>query len=321
MTLKKSVLLGLVIVLVLGAIVSDVYSADQKFDLKLKLKKGQKFGLKMVTDQKMSQTVMGQQQKMNQMTAMGMSFEVLDVDDNGNMSIKTTYLTIHARIEGPMGVMEYDSTKPQQPGADNPMSAMYKAMLGQSFAMKLSPKGEILEIKGMDEMIATMIDKMTIDEAMKQQMKEMMKNFINEDKMKETSGTMVAALPPKPVGIGDSWTNKISVAIGFPMEIDTTNTLTDHKEGIITIQTNANIETGDDAKPTEMGPMKMTMKMKGVQKGTIQIDQATGWIVRSKTDANFTGEIKTEPNEQMPQPMTIPIAIENVTTVEPMAVK
>lgn len=321
MTLKKSVLLGLVIVLVLGAIVSDVYSADQKFDLKLKLKKGQKFGLKMVTDQKMSQTMMGQQQKMNQMTAMGMSFEVLDVDDNGNMSIKTTYLTIHARIEGPMGVMEYDSTKPQQPGADNPMSAMYKAMLGQSFAMKLSPKGEILEIKGMDEMIATMIDKMTIDEAMKQQMKEMMKNFINEDKMKETSGTMVAALPPKPVGIGDSWTNKISVAIGFPMEIDTTNTLTDHKEGIITIQTNANIETGDDAKPTEMGPMKMTMKMKGVQKGTIQIDQATGWIVRSKTDANFTGEIKTEPNEQMPQPMTIPIAIENVTTVEPMAVK
>ncbi|GAI01218.1 unnamed protein product, partial [marine sediment metagenome] len=105
------------------------------------------------------------------------------------------------------------------------------------------------------------VDKMATDEAMKQQMKEMMKNFINEDKMKETSGDMVAELPKKPVGIGDSWTNKISVAIGFPMEIDTTNTLTHHKEGIITIQTNANIETGDDAKPTAMGPMKMTMKM------------------------------------------------------------
>jgi hypothetical protein len=321
MTLKKSVMMVLVIVLALGAIVSDVYSAEAKFDLKLKLKKGQKFGLKMVTDQKMSQTMMGQQQKMNQMTAMGMSFEVLDVDDNGNISIKTTHLNIHARIEGPMGVMEYDSTKPQEPGANNPMSAMYKAMLGQSFVMKLSPKGEILEIKGMDEMIAKMIDKMATDEAMKQQMKEMMKNFINEDKMKETSGTMVAALPPKPVGIGDSWTNKISVAVGFPMEIDTTNTLTDHKEGIITIKTNASIEMGDDAKPTEMGPMKMTMKMKGAQKGTIQIDQATGWLVRSKADANFTGEFKTEPNEQMPQPMTIPIAIESVTTVEPMAVK
>jgi len=321
MTLKKSVLISLVIVLALGAIVSDVYSAEEKLDLKLKLKKGQKFGLKTVTDQKMSQTMMGQQQKMNQMTAIGMSFEVLAVDDNGNMSIKTTYQTIHTRMEGPMGVMEYDSTKPQQPGANNPMSAMHKAMLGHSFVMKLTPKGEILEIKGIDEMVAKMVDKMATDETMKQQMKEMMKNFINEDKMKETSGTMVAALPQKPVGIGDSWTNKISVAIGFPMEIDTTNTLTDHKEGIITIQTNANIETGDDAKPTAMGPMKMTMKMKGAQKGTIQIDAATGWIVRSKTDVNFTGEFKTEPNEQMPQPMTIPIAIESVITVEPMAVK
>lgn len=321
MTLKKSVLMSLVIVLALGAIVSDVYSADEKLDLKLNLKKGRKFGLKMVTDQKMSQTMMGQQQKMNQMTAMGMSFEVLAVDDNGNMSIKTTYQTIHTRMEGPMGVMEYDSTKPPQPGAENPMSAMYKAMLGQSFVMKLSPKGEILEIKGIDEMIAKMIEKMAPNEATKQQMKGMMKSFINEDKMKETSGTMVAALPQKPVGIGDSWTNKISVAIGFPMEIDTTNTLTDHKKGIITIQTNANIETGDDAKPTAMGPMKMTMKMKGAQKGTIQIDAATGWIVRSKMDINFTGEFKTEPNEQMPQPMTIPIALEGVTTVEPMAVK
>jgi len=321
MTLKKNLLMGLVIVLALGAIAPDVYSADKKFDLKLKLKKGQKFGLKMVTNQKMAQTMMGQEQKMDQMTAIGMTFEVLDVDDNQNMSIKTTYQNIHIRIEGPMGVMEYDSTKPPQPGAENPMSAMYKAMLGQSFVMKLAPKGEILEIKGMDEMIGKMIDKMAPDETVKQQMKEMMKNFINEDKMKETGGTMVAAFPPAPVGIGDSWTKKISVAIGFPMEIDTTNTLTEHKEGIITIQTNAGIETGDDAKPTEMGPMKVTMKMKGTQKGTIQIDAATGWLIRSKTDANFTGEFKTEPNEQMPQPMTIPIAIETVTTVEPMAVK
>jgi len=321
MILKKSVSMSLVIVLILGVIASDVYSAGQKFDLKLELKKGQKFGLKMVTDQKMSQTAMGQQQKMNQMIAIGMFFEVLAVDDNQNMSIKTTYQNIHTRMEGPMGVMEYDSTKPPQPGADNPMSAMYKAMLGQSFVMKLSPKGQILEIKGIDEMIAKMIDKMAPNEAAKQQMKEMMKSFINEDKMKETSGTMIAALPLKPVGIGDSWTNKISIPIGFPMEIDTTNTLTDHKEGTVTIETNAAIETGDDAKPTEMGPMKMTIKMKGTQKGTIQIDAATGWIVRSKADANLTGECKTEPNEQMPQPMTIPIAIESVTTVEPMAVK
>jgi hypothetical protein len=258
---------------------------------------------------------------MNQMIAMGMSFEVLAVDTDGNMSIKTTYQTIHIKMEGPMGVMEYDSTRPEEAGESNPMSAMYKAMLGQSFVMKLAPKGKILEIKGMDEMIAKMIDKMATDEAMKQQMKEMMNNFINEDKMKEMSGTMMAALPQKPVGIGDSWTNKISIPVGFPMEIDITNTLTGYKEGIITIQTNAKIETGDQPKPIEMGPMKMTMRMQGEQKGTTQIDKATGWMVRAKADMRFSGEMKMEPNEQMPQGMTIPVTVEGVTTVEPMTVK
>ncbi len=321
MALKKKALMSLVTVLAVGVLVSQGYPANEKFDLKLNLKKGQKFGLKMVSDQKISQTMMGQQQKMNRMIAMGFSFEVLAVDADGNISIKTTYQTIHIKMEGPMGVMEYDSTRPEEAGAANPMSAMYKAMLGQSFVMKLSPKGGVLDIKGMDEMIAKMIDKMATNEAMKQQAREMTKNFINEDKMKEMSGTMVAALPQKPVGIGEAWTNKISIPAGFPMEIDITNTLTDHKDGMITIQTNAKIETGDQPKPIEMGPMKMTMKMKGAQKGTIQIDEATGWIVRSKTDVNFTGEMKMEPNEQMPQGMTIPVTVEGVTTVEPMTVK
>ena len=321
MALKKKALMSLVAVLVVGILVSQGYPASEKFDLKLNLKKGQKLGIKMVSDQKISQTVMGQQQKMNQMTAMGMRFEVLDVDADGNMSIKTTYQNIHIRMEGPMGVMEYDSTKPEEAGAANPMSAMYKAMLGQSFVMKLAPKGEILEIKGMDEMIAKMTEKMATDEAMKQQTKEMMKNFINEDKMKEMSGTMLAVLPPKPVGIGEAWTNKMSIPAGFPMEIDITNTLTGHKEGIITIQTNAKIESGDQPKPIEMGPMKMTMRMQGEQKGTTQIDKATGWTIRAKADIKFSGEMKMEPNEQMPQGMTIPVTVEGVTTVEPMAVK
>jgi hypothetical protein len=321
MILNKRVLMSLAVTAVLGAIVSDGYSAEEKFDLKLKLKKGQKLGLRMVTNQKMSQTVMGQEQNMNQMMAVGMSFEVLDVDAEADMSIKTAYQAIHARMEGPMGVLEYDSTKPAEPAAGNPMAAMYGAMLGSSVVLKISPKGGVLGIEGIDKMIEKMADKMATDEAMKQQMKESMKNFINEEKMKEMSGTMVATLPENPVGIGQTWTNKISVPVGFPMEIEATNTLAEHKDGVFTIRTNAKFDSGNEPKPVEMGPMKMTMKMKGEQKGTIQIDAATGWIISRKTDMKFTGQFMAEANEQMPQGMTVPMTIESVITVEPMAVK
>jgi hypothetical protein len=220
-----------------------------------------------------------------------------------------------------MGVLEYDSTKPAEPAAGNPMAAMYGAMLGSSVVLKISPKGGVLGIEGIDKMIEKMADKMATDEAMKQQMKESMKNFINEEKMKEMSGTMVATLPENPVGIGQTWTNKISVPVGFPMEIEATNTLAEHKDGVFTIRTNAKFDSGNEPKPVEMGPMKMTMKMKGEQKGTIQIDAATGWIISRKTDMKFTGQFMAEANEQMPQGMTVPMTIESVITVEPMAVK
>jgi hypothetical protein len=320
MTIKKSLLTGLVFVLSAGVLVSDGYAA-KKLDLKLKLKKGQKFAMRTVTDQKILQTVMGQEQKMNQMTAIGMSFEVLAVDTDGAISIKTIYQTIQARIESLMGVMEYDSTKPEETGANNPMLAIYKAMLGQSFVMKMSPKGGIIAIEGIDEMMEKMIDKMATDENMKQQMKEMMKNFISEEKMKEMSASMVTAFPPEPVAVGDSWTNKMSISAGFPMEIDTTCTLTEYKDGIFTIRTNSKIEPPDKAEPIEMGPVKMTMRMKGEQKGTTEINEATGWMVRSKVNMNFSGELKMEPNEQMPEGMTIPMVVDSVITVEPMELK
>ncbi|MHC5061845.1 MAG: DUF6263 family protein [Planctomycetota bacterium] len=320
-TLKQKVMMSFMVVIAAGIFVSDGYSAKKKYDLKLNLKKGQKLGMKIVNDQKISQTVMGQQQKMNQMMAMGISFEVLAVDSEGNMSTKTTYQTIHVKMEGPMGVMEYDSAKPEETESANPISAMYKAMLGQSIVMKMTPKGEILAIENLEEMITKMADQMAADDAKKQQMREMMKSFINEDKMKEMGGAMTAALPQQLVSVGESWTNQISIPVGFPMEMDTTNTLTECKGGIFTIQTEARIEPGDQAKPIEMGGVKMSMRIQGQQNGTSQLDEATGWMVRSKADMKFSGEVKVEGNEQMPQGMTIPMSIEGVTTIEPVAVK
>ena len=67
------------------------------------------------------------------------------------------------KIEGPMGVIEFDSTKPGQ-DSNNPqaqmITSMYKAMTGNELVMKMSPKGDIVAIEGFD----AMMDKMALEQ-------------------------------------------------------------------------------------------------------------------------------------------------------------
>ena len=53
--------------------------------LQLKLGKGKTYYQKMVMDQRLTQTVMGTQQVMDQSTGTGLKLDVLDVDNQGTM--------------------------------------------------------------------------------------------------------------------------------------------------------------------------------------------------------------------------------------------
>ena len=207
-----------------------------KIDLKLNLKKGQKFGMLMTTDQKIAQTVQGQEIKVNQLVTMGLVNEVLDVNDKGIISLKMVYTTMKGKIEGPMGLIEFDSTKPPQ-DTNSPQAKMitelYSAMVGQEIITKVDPKGKVVGIEGLDAMMEKMAEKMgASDPNMATAMKEMFKNFIDEDKIKQMNNGMMAAFPDGPVGIGDMWHDIMSIDVGFPIDADTSYVLKDCKNGV-----------------------------------------------------------------------------------------
>jgi len=323
MIAKKCVLTVLVFVLTVGSWTANSNAAE-KIDLKLRLKQGQKYGMQTIIDQKISQTIQEQEQNIRQMIATGMDFEVLAVDDNGVASVKTTYQTIHVKISGPMGVIEYDSTKPDAPAdANNPvaqmMGQMYASMVGRSLVMKVNPRGKVVEVKGFKEMMQRMVEKMCgDDDAEKRKMKEFMKNFLSEDRVKIMGSNMMMAFPARPVGIGDSWADKESMSIGFPIEIANTYTLKERKNGVAIVDVSSKMDFGEKDAPIDTGPVKINMEMTGRVRGTSQIDEASGWMIRSKMKMQLSGEIKIIPNEQMPEGMTVPMTIDSVITVKPI---
>ena len=298
----------------------------KKIDLKLNLKKGQKFGMLMTTDMKVTQSMMGQEIKVSQLSTMGLNNEVLNVDANGIISLKMVYTTMKMKMDTPAGPIEYDSTKPEQ-DVNRPqakmMIGMYSAMLGQELIMKINPKGKVVGIEGYDAMMDKMAQKMgALDPNAIKAMKDMLKNFMNENKIEQMSNGMMAAFPEGPVGIGDMWHDIVSFDIGFPMDVDTTYVLKDRKSGVALMDVISKMDMGaDDSKLIEINGMKINMQMTGGMQGDMEVDEATGWMLRSKTNMQFSGVMKIAASPQMPEGMAIPMTIIGTVTAEPLEIK
>ncbi|NIA17293.1 MAG: hypothetical protein GWO86_02985 [Planctomycetes bacterium] len=308
-------------------IIAEKAPGTEKIELKLNLQKGQKFGMLITTDMKISQTMNGQEMKMSQLIAMGLVSEVLDVNDDGIISIKMTYETMKGKMEGPMGVIEFDSTKPQEDDVNNPqaqmVSGMYNAMVGAEIVMKYNSKGDVVGIEGFDAMMDKMAEGLgTSDPNITKGMKDTFRKLMSEDKIEQTSNGTMAAFPDGPVGVGDIWYDTMSLDIGFPMDMDSTYVLKGRRDGVVFLDVVSKIDMGDeDGKLIEMNGMSMNMQMTGGMQGDMEVDEASGWMLRSKTNMQFSGVIKMAPNEQMPDGMIIPMSIIGTVTVEPFEIK
>ncbi len=331
MKTKKSIT---VLVCVLTAVffaantIAEVTKAKgaEKIDLKLNLKKGQKFSQCMNIDQNINQTVNGKPMNMVQKMTMWSMVEILDVDANNITKLKTNYQRIKMQMDGPGGSVGFDSNSPIQE-ANNPqvkiLGEVYQALIGQDIVMKLTPRGKIVGIEGFDKMMDAMMSKMAKkDPNMADAMKKMMKNIMSEDRLKQMNNGMTIGLPDFPVGVGDVWYDTVSLGEGFPLDLSVTYMLKDRKDGKAIIDAISKMDMGDeDSKFIETNGMKMNMQLSGVMTGTSEVDETAGWMMKNKTKQNFSGVIKMAGNEQKPEGMTIPMSIDGTVTMEGKEIK
>ena len=118
------------LLLVLSAVGHAVRAADN-VELKLRPKAGETQKLAALIDQKISQTINGSAQTIQQTIGLAYSFAVQTIDPDGSASIKVTYDAVTFKQQGPMGNIEYDSTHP--PTSVPAMAKEFAALAGQSF--------------------------------------------------------------------------------------------------------------------------------------------------------------------------------------------
>jgi hypothetical protein len=278
----------------------------------MRFEEGKTYRMRMATEQKITQTMEGRTMVMPQTIGFGLTQAVKEVREDGTAVVQVTYDSVKFKQEGPMGAMDYDSANP--PATVPPMARGFAALVGQGFSMDMTPEGRVVRVEGADQLLARITENIEIPmPAMRSTIEAQMKQQFGDQALKEMMEQMMAIYPEKPVAVGDSWSRKVTVARGFPMVMDNNWTLKSRADGVAVVEVRSTVEPNPDAGPLEMGGMRIQQKLRGDQQGTIEIDETSGWVLKSTLNQEFSGEMTIIGG---PQEVTMPMTIEGVVRVE-----
>ena len=251
--------------------------------LKFNFEKGKGYDYEMISN--IDQEVMGQNMQMDMAAYYSMDVS----EDDGSM--KTITSTID-RFKMKMGFggfnIDVDTDKPlpsmgtTEEGKD-PMkmiNSIFGAIKGQKFTMKVDAEGKVQEVTGFENMAATIVDSLGLDEAERQQM---MKQFESQFNAKNTQGQFDRFLyifPNKEVKVGDTWQKKSDLTGPMAGKYNSTYKVTDIEGEMVTLDEKKKMESEDEK-----------MKMKGDITGTIVVDSKTGLVVSADQDIKMTTEV------------------------------
>ncbi len=229
----------------------------EKITLKLNLPKGTK--KKIAYDMNMNMNMnIPQQGPQKMVMAMGFEFDmaVKDVDQKtGDHKIDMTYDRVKMNMDAGPLVMKYDSANKED--ANNPLGQQLGVLVGKTITATISPEGKTKKVEGLEKLGPAG----------------------QGDQMKQQLEQMFTMYPPKPVDIGDSWSEKRDMAAGpgMNMKAEMKYTLVDRKDGKAIIKMDAKFDAAGQA------------QLKGTMTGKISINEKTGWTEGGNMDMKMSG--------------------------------
>ncbi len=283
--------------------------------LQWKLAKGKTYYQKAMIEQQITQTLMGQEQKIDQTIGIGHKLQVLDVDSQGNMRIQYTFLWSRLKQVNPMAQVDYDSSQktPAPAGAEG-----FAALIGQSYTIKMTPQGKILDVNGVEQLRDAVLKKLPPGTDATVGMNPVA-GYIDKESLKQMTEASTAIYPDKPVNPGDSWSKDTTMVVGFKTIIQSKWTLQKEQNGVATISVASTMRTDSSGPAMETQGMKMRFALSGPQEGTVQVAEATGVITSGKARTQLKGDIQVGQAgaaADAPPMMTIPMVVDTQTTSE-----
>lgn len=236
---------------------------DNKITLQLKLAKGAEYKQVITVDNKISvYSESDPDIKMDQAMLMGMYYTSKVLSTPDPITLSSTYSRVYMKMSMLGNTMSIDTDSLDQltDSTSVEMGETYKKMLNKPLKMTFSPDGTMLTSEDFDELAE------------------------DGKSMKNDLSNSSTTFPKKPIGIGDTWQKDVPVTTD-DMNYITANTYTLSKvsNGVAYINIKSTIKQTPNADGTEA-----SSKIAGGQTGTLEVDIATGWTIKSTIKQSLT---------------------------------
>ncbi len=287
-------------------------ASNEAVQLKLNLEKGKTYNYGLTTHFDMNMEMMGQKIASGGDVDYGYKLNVADIDAQGNTILNSTIDAIKFKMSA-MGInMGYDSKNVGDTTKEDKMSNMFRrifgGMMGKTFKMTVSPKGEIVKIEGIDEMLNAMIEGMPGSVEDKAKMRKQMGQSFNADQIKQSFSQAFTVFPDKPVKVGDTWTKNVTYGInGMNNTVDMNFKVKDIKPDEVLLDVTGDIKAAQDMRADTI-LKKPSFNLTGKELGTMVINRTTGLPKKADIDMTMKGNMEMQGNK-IPMDMKTKITI------------
>jgi hypothetical protein len=202
--------------------------------------------------------------------------------------ISSTYDAIRFKMNA-MGMdMGYDSKNVGDTLKESTMNGMFRkifsSMIGKTFKMTMTPKGDVTKIEGLAELVQSMSESIDVPENMKEQMRKQMASSFNDEQVKQSFTQGFGVYPEKPVKVGDSWNRNLSRDMNnMKMNVDVKYTVKEINDKSVMLDLTGTIKSASGADSVSAVKVDMT----GDQKGTMEILRSSGLTKQGNIDMNM----------------------------------
>jgi hypothetical protein len=239
-----------------------------------------------------------------------MRWEVLEVSDEGNATVRVTTERVQMRMDGPMGNMTADSASETPP--NDPVGQMVTGLAGVSYTLVFDSSGQLKEVTNLDELREQLAAAGGSNPAVGQALEQ----FASEDGIKDTMARGMLAFPDGPVGPGDTWDYDYDMQMPMlgTMSIEMVMTLngTEDRDGsrIALIDSTGTMAFLPDDNPQNPAAGMMDLADAALT-GTMEWDVDRGRLIRNSGDTTMQMDINAG-GQQMSMVMVMHMTMELV---------
>jgi hypothetical protein len=291
----------------------SVSSYAQKAKLELKLEKDSTYYLTMNAKMDIDQFIQGTHQIVKTTITGKMAHKVISIQDTVyNMDVAYKSLSMNMEIGGK--TMGFDS----EGDTTNIFSKAMKNLIGRTFTIVLSKRGQIIDVKNTEHLFENMFNGFPqLDEQKKAQILGQLQQSFGGKTIKGNLQESFVIFPKTAIGVKSVWTNQTNMeAAAISAKTKTTFTLDNITDKDYEISGNAVIVPDKAAayKNTNNFFMRL-INVSGTNITKVKIDKKTGWITQSTVVKHVKGDIEIKQTLAGPVTLTYPMVIDaNLTT-------